>query len=139
MTCILKSGMKKLKQILCLNYRIFKQDLYFEKYLIKLPFRYRMNLCKFRCGNHRLPVVTGRYYNIDRKSRVCTLCKSNFLGDEFHYIFECSAFNELRIKYVKRYFRIRPNTLKMNQLFTSTKLPTLINLAKFCKEIMLHF
>ena len=58
---------------LCLNYRIFKQYLYLEKYLIKLPFRYRMNLCKFRCGNHRLPVVTGRYYNIDRKSRVCTL------------------------------------------------------------------
>ena len=45
----------------CLNYRIFKDSLAFEPYLVKCDSR---NLCKFRCGSHRLPSISGRYEGI---------------------------------------------------------------------------
>ncbi len=45
----------------CSTYSIFKQNLQFEPYLIKLEPSLVIPLCKFRCINHRLPVVAGRY------------------------------------------------------------------------------
>ena len=73
----------------CINYRIFKTDVCLDQYLIKLPLSCRIALTKFRCGNHRLPVVTGRFNGIERQNRICTLCNLNKIGDEFHYLFEC--------------------------------------------------
>ena len=120
----------------CINYRIFKTDICLDKYLIKLPLSCRIALTKFRCGNHRLPVVTGRFNGIERQNRICTLCNLNKIGDEFHYLFECPKIESNRKKYIKAYYRIRPNTFKMCQLFNSESSKELLNLAKFAKEIM---
>ena len=56
-----------------ITYRIFKQSSHFEKYLIDLPKRERIILCRFRCSNHHLPIVSGRYSNIPRNMRLCKL------------------------------------------------------------------
>jgi len=122
----------------CVNYRLFKTTLRLEEYMVKLPIQYRVTLTKFRCGNHRLPIVTGRYLGIDRKDRICKKCLGNKLGDEFHYIFECSFFESERKKFLKTHYRERPNVLKMYQLFNSVNDAELINLVKFCKLIILH-
>ena len=45
----------------CVAYRIFKDEIRFEPYLTKLDFVDRRALCKFRTGNHRLPVAKIRY------------------------------------------------------------------------------
>ena len=39
----------------CLNYRIFKKQFGFEKYLNNLPNKLKKNLTKFRCRNNLLP------------------------------------------------------------------------------------
>ena len=96
----------------CINYRIVKDNLDFESYLRKLNCNDRINLCKFRCGNHHLPCVAGRYVNIPRSERKCNLCDLNAIGDEFHYLFECTYFSDDRAKYISRYYVIRPNILK---------------------------
>lgn len=80
----------------CLNYRIFKSEHKFENYLIFLPEKLRQNFINFRLCNHKLPIETGRWRNIDRNLRKCTLCDSNNLGDEFHYLYRCSFFDEER-------------------------------------------
>jgi hypothetical protein len=36
--------------------------------------KYIYTLYKFRTTNHRLPVETGRWNNIDRVDRICTKC-----------------------------------------------------------------
>ena len=72
---------------LCTTYRIFKKTQSFEKYLVELDPKDRINLCKFRCGSHRLPINTGRFVNINRDERICGVKR----GDEFHYLFECQA------------------------------------------------
>ena len=102
-----------------ITYRIFKQSLHFEKYLIDLPKRERIILSRFRCSNHRLPIVSGRYSNILRNMRLCNLCNNQSLGDESHYIFECRFFANERKSLLSRYFNKRPNTYKMEQLFNS--------------------
>ena len=39
-----------------INYRIYKTELKYENYLVKLPQTYRSTLCRFRLGCSRLPV-----------------------------------------------------------------------------------
>ena len=55
-------------------YRIFKENLEFEKYLDFLSNSYRYVLCRFRTGNYKLPIETGRWENIERTERICNLC-----------------------------------------------------------------
>ena len=65
----------------CLNYRLFKQDLDFEKYLTILTPMLRINLSKFRTRNVQ---------NIG-SDETCKLC-GVFPSDEWHYIFQCCHF-----------------------------------------------
>merc|ERR1712121_510113 len=66
----------------CITYRIFKDDFSFEPYLSKLNFIDRRALCKFRTGNHTLPVTKSRYVagggGIDV---ICKLCNTNDVCD----------------------------------------------------------
>ena len=61
----------------CTVYRIFKQQLCFEKYLIRLNENDRKSLTRFRCLNHKLPIVSGRYKDIPRIERLCTNYSKN--------------------------------------------------------------
>jgi hypothetical protein len=47
-------------------------------------------LCRFRTSNHRLPIEIGRWQSVNREHRVCNLCQGRELGDEYHYLFECT-------------------------------------------------
>ena len=55
----------------------------------------RIAFSKFRCVNHKLPIEKGRFYGIAIDDRVCELCNTNKLGDEYHYIFNVAF---LRLK-----------------------------------------
>ena len=124
----------------CTIYRIFKENLSLESYLMKLNFIERRRLCKFRTGNHKLPITEGRYVEggggVDT---TCTLCNSGDVGDEYHADFICKKFEEQRKKYLKKYFIVKPNTYKMFLLFNSNNLKQISNLAKFTKYIMSQF
>ena len=39
--------------------------------------------------------------------------------DEYHFVIECKLFNELRIKYLPRYFWVRPSMYKFVELLHS--------------------
>ena len=123
----------------CTTYRIIKYDFKMEKYLLVLPPNLSRPLCKFRTCNHRLPIQQGRYSGIDRHERYCTLCDCNGIGDEFHYLFKCTFFQEARLKFISRYYFVRPNTLKMDQLFNLKSHAKLIKLCKFVQEILNSF
>ena len=73
-----------------LRYRICKTELKIEKYIFILPYNYMLHFCKCRCDCHRLPVETGRWLNVSRADRLCHLCDSAVIGDEFHYIMSCN-------------------------------------------------
>ena len=123
----------------CLNYRIFKKELCLEKYLLNLNPKSAATLCRFRCGNHSLPNVTGRHSGIDIVNRKCTLCKSYNIGDEFHYIFQCDAFSSERSSLISGHITPRPCALTLEALFSTNDPLALSNLSKFCAIIMAKF
>ena len=110
-----------------------------QNYILKLPKRYTYALCKFKCVNHNMPVVTGRYSNTPYEDRLCTYCQSNDIGDEFHYLFICNKFSTERSRYINRYYYTHPNMYKMTQLFESTDFKEMLNLAKFAEILVNNF
>ncbi len=66
----------------------------FEKYLVSLPNKNRIALTKPRTNNNRLAIVVGRFRNRDGSvaplnNRICGLCGSGDIGDEFHLLYKC--------------------------------------------------
>jgi hypothetical protein len=123
---------------LCFNYRIFKNEINLEPYLVQLDFLDRLNLAKFRCGSHKLPNSVNRFITTNI-STDCSLCNLGELGDEFHYTLVCPFFADDRKKYLEENLYTRPNTQKMESLFNSKNPIVLSNLAKFIKKILLKF
>ena len=126
----------------CITYIIFEDEFAFEPYLSKLNFIDRRALCKFRTGNHTLPVTKSRYVagggGVDV---ICKLCNTNDVCDEFHVLFICKFFEESRKKYLKRNCYTKPSTLKMYTLFNyhNSSHKQTVNLAKFVRNIMSNF
>ena len=120
-----------------LNYRIFKEELKFESYLINLTTKQRNICCKFRTGNLKLPIEVGRWQNIDRNDRKCTLCNLNDIGDEFHYMFTCTdlIIKDARIRYIDRKFWKRPNIHQFKDLFNTKQVDVLRKISKFLEII----
>ena len=79
--------------------------------------KFRYALTRLRVSSHRLQIEAGRWhkpYKIPLENRKCQLC--NILEDEFHFILECSLYNDLRALYINRYYWVRPNIPKFTEL-----------------------
>jgi hypothetical protein len=117
------------------TYKLFKQQFTFEKYFNVIPQNLWTVIIKFRTSNHYLPVETGRWNNILWEDRLCTLCDTNEIGDEFHYLFICKFFENARKQFLHPYFYKRPSTYKLGQLLNNKRISTLKKLAKFINAI----
>ena len=118
------------------NYSIFKTTISLEPYLINLNRADYLNLIKFRTGNHRLPVETGRWNKVHYHDRKCPLCNSNDVGDEMHYLLLCPFFESERKILIKKYYYKRPNTLKYKEILTINTTSQLHKLAVFVRKIL---
>ena len=116
------------------NYNLYKPNFGIEKYLVHLPWCYRVALTKLRTANHKLPIEKGRYRNLPREERKCSLCDLDRIGDEFHFLLECKKFDDIRAKYLPKHFYVRPNYFKYSQLLSTHSKKKLLNLGKFIKE-----
>ena len=128
----------------CVTYRSLKPYFKQERYLT-LPNRSdRINLCKFRCRNIKIPVVTGGYTNRNNlatpyENRLCEICDMNVIGNEYHYILECPVFQEPRNNYLSDFYSRNPSLDKFTLLFQSSSTSVLSQLAKLCYEIIRKF
>lgn len=116
------------------NYSLFKANFHFESYLDRLPTCYRIALTKFRTSNHRLPIERGRYANLPKHERLCTICDLNRVGDEFHFLLECPALSDLRHKYLPHHFSHHPDFFKYSKLMSTLNRKSLLTLGKFVTE-----
>ena len=71
------------------TYALFKTNIGFEKYLIKIrnPI-IRTQITKLRLSNHNLMIETGRFTNIKRELRFCPFCP-------VHFCLECPTYKLL--------------------------------------------
>ena len=101
----------------------FEHQLYLEALSVK---KIRVAMTKLRVSSHRLEIEVGRWTRPNRTpvdERKCNYC--NKLEDEFHFLLECTLYEDLRKQYIKKYFWHRPNMLKLRELM-STKNRTII-------------
>ena len=96
----------------------------------------RIWMTKLRASNLRIPIETGRWYNIPKDERFCTLCGQS-IGDEFHLLFVCC--NEylvnMRRIYLPRYYVTYPSIVKMNGLLSFCNVEVYKRLSLFIKKI----
>lgn len=118
-----------------INYRIFKESFKLNNYFTFMSNRQCRILTSFRTRNHRLPIELGRWTGKPLGERLCERCKLE-IGDEYHYVLKCSYFKDERLKYIKPYYRLHPNTLKFSQLMNSECKITIRNLCSFVELIM---
>ena len=122
-----------------LNYSLYKSEFSFEEYLNILPRNKYLPLIKYRTANHYLPIETLRWQSIDVSERKCRLCNAQDIGDEFHYLFVCENFKDVRHQYINTYYFKHPNILKYKELLSSKSPLKLSKLSKFVAIIMSQF
>lgn len=94
-------------------YNSFKLAFGAEDYLNELTIkRFRDTLIRFRLGLNELG-INKRYQNAD-VNRCCPFCP-NILEDEYHFLFVCPAYEEIRNKYIKDYLNENANVLSFMQ------------------------
>ena len=121
-------------------YSIYKRNLELENYLTVLPLPAALTLFYFRTANHKLPVETGRWDGTIFADRTCTLCNTNAIGTEKHYLLACPFFNRDRIQYLNSTNIDTFNSEHcFKSLLTSSSPTVLKQIAGLCHIIMLKF
>ena len=117
------------RQFDILDWRIFC-------YLTALPFDLRLNLCKFRCGSHRLPIKSGRFFSIDRsqKESATYVTKQSYVMNFIKYLTVLS----LMLKYLSFYLQMCKvkNAMSYSELMNSKARFILIGLARFLAHLV---
>jgi hypothetical protein len=72
-----------------------------------------------RASSHDLFIEKGRYTNVPRLERICNNCSSRQIENEFHFLFTCSQYADLRKKYLRRYYYKWPTLQKFSNLLLS--------------------
>ena len=67
------------------------------------------------------------------------MCDRNLIGDEYHYLFECENFKEIRSFYLPKYYIVHHNTYKFTKLMTRTNIRLLQRLSEFISNILSRF
>ena len=65
-----------------------------------IPWKLKKCMAKFRVGDHKLKIQTGRHYRpkIPLQERTCTLCHMNTVEEELHFLIICPTCKHLRDK-----------------------------------------
>ena len=60
---------------------------------------HRITINKFRLGNHKLRIETGRHTipKTPINLRICLFCHSNEVENEIHFLFSCQLYDGLRL------------------------------------------
>ena len=83
-----------------------------------------------------MPIERGRFHGTSRDDRICELNFHNKIGDEYHYLLECSYFSDARRVYLPMNLIARPNT---NTFMCSSDTQELFKIAKYCKIVLKIF
>jgi hypothetical protein len=78
----------------------YKKNYIFEKYLDEIPRHIRLYVTRLRTSSHNLPVEIMRYTKPKtlRENRKCKICNLDKVGDEAHYLLDCSNTSLLEIR-----------------------------------------
>ena len=117
------------------NYRLFKDTFEASSYISTLSTYMCGRFLAFRTRNHRFPVEICQWRGQPLHERKCKFCLDD-IGDEYHYLLTCRKFTEERIRYIKPYFFVHPNTIKYHEIMNTINPQQLKYLCKFIDTIL---
>ncbi len=65
--------------------------------------KHRSYLAQYRCGILPLEIEPGRWQNKPVEERICKFCESGEVKNEFHFIFSCTLYNNIRATFFTKY------------------------------------
>ncbi len=75
----------------------FKNSYEVEPYALSFMNRKRRSyLAQYHCGILPLSIEIGRWGNIPLEDIICKMCDSLVVEDEYHFIFHCSLYKNIR-------------------------------------------
>ena len=107
----------------------FKSLLCPEQYLLDVTIPcHRRALSRLRCSNHSLHIESGRFNNIDVNNRICQLCDTDEIEDEYHFVLVCPLFIDIR-NHLPQQYTVNSSRDKFHSLMSSDKTTTIKSLA----------
>ena len=74
------------------------------------------NIQKLRLSDHNLEMESGRHKKIERQQRFCSSCNSYNIGDELHFVFECSELYLIRAIFFQKMLKGYPDLNNLDKL-----------------------
>ena len=91
------------------NYAMFKFSFDTEPYVQKYLSRNKRSLlAQIRTGVLPLRVETGRFQGLPLLERQCEYCQNGSVEDEHHFIFLCSAWDDIRHPFINKCKEVNP-------------------------------
>ncbi len=63
-----------------------------------------------------LEIETGRWQSKPVEERISKVCESGEVENEFHFIFSCTLYNNIRATFVQNIGNIIPNIMELNEV-----------------------
>ncbi len=97
-------------------YVTFKDTYEVESYALSFMNRkHRSYLAQYQCGILPLEIENGRWQNKPVEERMCKVCESGEVENEFHFIFSCTLYNNIRATFLQNIDNIIPNIKELNE------------------------
>jgi hypothetical protein len=64
-----------------------------------ISLKLRQSIARYRFSSHHLTVEEGRWKQIERKDRICTIYNSVSIENEYHVFIACRAYHHIRIEH----------------------------------------
>jgi len=99
------------------SYRLFKSLYQAEPYVMSFMSRSKRSvISQLRCGILPLHIETGRWANREYEQRICKLCTSGQVENEFHFLFYCSFYDMIRQAFYDNMLINFPNFLQVTDV-----------------------
>ncbi len=99
------------------TYVTFKDSYEVKPYSLSFINRkHRSYLAQYRCGILPLEIETGRWQNKPEEERISKVCESGEVENEFHFIFSCTLYYNIRATFLQNIGNIIPNIMELNEV-----------------------
>ncbi len=78
--------------------------------------KHRSYLAQYPFGILPLEIETGRWQNKPVQERICKVCENGEVENEFHFIFSCTLYNNIRATFLQNKGNIIPNIRILNEV-----------------------
>ena len=97
---------------------------------LDIPLKFKIAFPRLRCSAHNLLVESGRHHNIPYDDRICAICNTHSIEDEYNVFMECPFYNNVRHQYLTGIIDF--NNVNVNAFYNMISNTNAIKLKTIC-------